>query len=228
MLAGASVAAAGFWAYRDYQKWLALGPGGLPYNFGGWLSATRMRLRAIDPLDTVRLSEGIDESGDRAALDEIPLRSGPRPSVGVHPVPHRQLDQLADSRMKRDIEAVFDAAVARMPELLEYQLSFFEKRNQAITLRPQAPRHAYALASRGEVAHVHPSDGSMHMILSLRDAATVIEQGWGESHPLAGVMLDLPETYLLIYPPRDADELRVTRRILDAAIVHMALLPEVR
>jgi len=37
MIAGAGVAAAGAWVYRDYQNWLALGPGGLPYNFNGWM-----------------------------------------------------------------------------------------------------------------------------------------------------------------------------------------------
>ena len=225
MLAGAGSAAAAIWVYRDYQKWLALGPGGLPYNFGGWISTTRMRLRAIDPLDTGRFQTVMDD-WDEALLEELPSRQGQRPSIGVHPVPHRQLDQLPGENMKREIVSVFDAAVARSPEFIEYQLSHFEKRHPAITLRRGAARHAHAIASRGEVAHVHPSDGSMHMIFSSRDAAFVIERGWGESHPLAGVMLDLPETYLLIYPPRDPEELAVTERLLEAAIAHMARLPQ--
>jgi hypothetical protein len=70
---------------------------------------------------------------------------------------------------------------------------------------------------------VHPSDGSMHMILSRTDVRTVIERGWGELHPLAGVMLNLPATYVLIYSPRDMGELAVGARILNAAISHMLM-----
>jgi Family of unknown function (DUF5519) len=140
-------------------------------------------------------------------------------------VPHRQLDQLPGAEMKRKIVNLFDAAVERMEDVVEYQLSHFEKRHPAITLKSELPRHADATASRGEIAHIHPSDGSMHMIFGPADAVTVIERGWGESHPLAGVTMDLPATYLLIYPPRDREELAVTKLLLDAAIGHMAQLP---
>lgn len=222
---GASAGALAMWAYRDYRKWLALGPGGLPYNFNGWMTTTWMRLQQCDPLDTFGLADlpGVPE--DVACLHDLPSRRGHRPSVGVHPVPHRQLDQLPDDAMKPRIEALFDATVERHVGLVEYQLSYFEKRNRAITLREPESGHADARASRGEIGHVHPSDGSMHMILSRADARAVIESEWGERHPLAGIMLALPATYLLIYPPREKVELLVTGRILDAAIAHMALLP---
>jgi len=225
MIAGAGVAAAGAWVYRDFQKWLALGPGGLPYNFNGWMTATWMRLQKCDPLDVLCLQDLPGAPDDVACLSNLPVRRGPRPSVGVHPVPHRQLNQLPGDDMKLRIEALFDASVRHEADLVEYQLSYFEKRNRAVTLRDPEQGHADAQASRGEIGHVHPSDGSMHMILSRADARTVIEYGWGERHPLAGIMLALPATYLLIYPPRDADELDVTRQILDAAIAHMTLRP---
>jgi hypothetical protein len=35
--------------------------------------------------------------------------------------------------------------------------------------------------------------------------------------------LNLPETYLLVYPPRDEQELAVTARLLTAAVDHMAM-----
>ena len=222
MAAGAGAAAAGMWVYRDYQKWRALGPGGLPYNFRGWMTTTQMRFHTCDPLDVSSFVAFPDEA---ACLSELPERRGPRPSVGAHPVPHRQLSQLPDEAMKQRIEALFDARVARQPKLVEYQRSYFEKRHPAVTLREPACGHPDAFLSRGEIAHTHPSDGSMHMIFSRSDARAVIESGWGERHPLAGVMLDLPATYLFIYPPRDEDELEITGRLLDAAIAHMTLQP---
>lgn len=225
MLTGAGATAAAVWVYRDYQKWIDLGPGGLPHNFGGYVTTTRMRLRKIDPLDATRFAKNHKDESGASYLGELPRRKGRRPSIAAHPVPHRQLDQLPGADMKRKIVSLFDAAVERMGEFVEYKLSHFEKRHPAITLKSEVARHAHAIASRGEIAHVHPSDGSMHMIFGPGDAAAVIECGWGESHPLAGVAMDLPDTYLLIYPPRDRDELMVTQLLLDAAIAHMAQLP---
>lgn len=221
VLAGAGAAAAGVWVYRDYQKWLALGPGGLPYDFGGWLQTTQMRLRKIDPLDTSLLADLPGAPEDAQCLADLPAREGPRPEIGVHPVPHRQLNQLPGQAMKEQIEALFDLVVARESQRVEYQLSYFEKRNRAVTLLDQTAGPVDALLSHGEIAHVHPSDGSMHMILSRADARETIDHGWGELHPLAGVMLNLPVTYTLIYPPRDTEELAVTGRILDASVAHM-------
>jgi len=125
--------------------------------------------------------------------------------------------------MTQRIVATFDELVNRRPDLLRYDLSFFERRNQAVFLREPARGHPDAKASQGEVAHVHPSDGSMHMIFSARDARMVIEAGWGECHPLAG-RLNLPDTYILVYPPRDEGEIAVTARLLEAAVGHMAAL----
>ena len=38
------------WAVADYRKWRALGPGGLPSTWRGWLTTTRLRLQMRDPL----------------------------------------------------------------------------------------------------------------------------------------------------------------------------------
>ena len=62
----------------------------------------------------------------------------------------------------------------------------------------------------------------MHMIFGSADAGRIIQAGWGECHPLAG-QLNLPHTYLLVYPPRDEHELAVTARLLNAAVDHMAV-----
>ncbi|SPO32302.1 uncharacterized protein UTRI_02859 [Ustilago trichophora] len=61
---------------------------------------------------------------------------------------------------------------------------------------PSALSRRFLSSLRGEFVHVHCStaseggvsseDGSLHMTLSPDDAALVVEQGWGELHPLAG------------------------------------------
>jgi hypothetical protein len=101
------------------------------------------------------------------------------------------------------------------------RLSRFEKHNLAVTLRDPATDHADARLSEGEIAHIHPYDGSMHMIFSVTDAASVLDAGWGERHPLAGVLPELPSTYIYVYPPRDGAELAIVARLLNAAIEHM-------
>lgn len=191
--------------------------GGLPANPFGWLVASYFRLRSNDPLDTATLE---DDDATVATLVGIPSRTGPRPRMAAWPIPNRQLDQAVDAAMQTRLSAAFDNAAARRHELLGYRLSHFEKRNQALTLLQPARGHADAAKSHGEIAHMH-DDGSMHMIFSKADARLVIERGWGERHPSIGVLRALPLTYLYVYPPRDATELAVVERLLEASITHM-------
>jgi len=66
-----------------------------------------------------------------------------------------------------------------------------------------------------------PPPTSAHSHLSAADAARILDAGWGERHPLAGVRPELPSTYVYVYPPRDEAELAVVAQLLDAAIDHM-------
>ena len=63
--------------------------------------------------------------------------------------------------------------------------------------------------------------GSMHMCLSLRDAAAVLDAGWGELHLLAGKTMGpgarVPRGLVLIYAPRTAEEVSTVVRILGAS-----------
>ena len=69
-----------------------------------------------------------------------------------------------------------------------------------------------------KIAHIHPSDSSMHMILGPSDAVAAIECGWAELHGLAGIAVGLPVTYLMVYAPRDETDLVVVAELLDTAI----------
>ncbi len=175
-LAGAAGAvAAGWWAVGDYRRWRALGPSGLPANWRGWLATTRLRLRMRDPLAVEPLLARLGEAGDQLRLDTLPPRAGKRPRIAPHPVPHRQLDQRAGDAALAALQAVFERAVSADAERLTFAPSWFEKRNRAVTAR--ACGCADAHASHGEIAHIHPADGSMHMILGPSDCRAAIEAG---------------------------------------------------
>jgi hypothetical protein len=197
--AGIAAAAAG-WAVRDYREWKALGPGGVPANPAGWLAVTGMRLRAKDPYAFREAGTG-DVS---RLLISLEPRPGPRPEVAPHPVPHRVLTQHAEP----DETVAFQDAVAALAERpgLEMRLSGWEKHHPALG-RVGGP----------EIAHVHPSDGSAHVVLSPLDARVVVGRRWGEFHPLAGVMLGLPAGYVLLYPPQDAGQVARLATIVEAA-----------
>lgn len=228
-LAALAVAAAGTgvlaWAVSDYRAWRALGPGGLPSTWRGWLTTTRLRLQKRDPLALAALHRLRGKPDDVETLASLPSRSGGRPTVGPHPVPHRQLTDHAPLALRGGLADAFAARAAADAERLELVRSRFEKNNLAVAARADLRRHPVACSACGEAGHVHPSDGSMHMILSPSDACTAIARGWGELHGLAGHAFDLPPSYTLIYAPRDANEVASVMRILDAAIAYMTRDP---
>lgn len=213
--------AGALWVRGDYRAWLALGKGGLPANLGGWLRTTGFRIRKAPTTTTERYAPAIGVAGDLAALHDLPHRNGPRPTFAPWPVPHRQTDQFIGTEMRLAVEALFERVVNEHPEELEFSLSFYEKRHRAITSRHPEKGPEVARITHGEIAHVHPSDGSIHLILSPSDATSAIEAGWAERHPMAGVGDALPDLYLAVYPPRDAVELAAVATLLDASVRYM-------
>ena len=209
-----AVALTAAWARWDFKQWLLLGKGGLPSSGKGWLRVTQMRLQARNPFQTAHL-EGLRGEGNNVVLlSTLTPRGGVRPRVGAHPVPHRQLDQRISTELSSALQQVFDEEVSAQESTVEYALSFFEKHTLAITCR--APLEG-ALA---EIAHVHALDGSMHMVLSPRDAVSAVRLGWAELHGLAGKAMKLPATYVMVYAPRSSEDLVVIRSLLRAAIAY--------
>jgi hypothetical protein len=68
-----------------------------------------------------------------------------------------------------------------------------------------------------EVLHIHESDMSAHVLLSLADAKDVIAKGWGERHRITGTAV-IPLGYTLLYLPRNKEEVEVMGRILEAGV----------
>lgn len=204
--------------WDDYRAWTALGVGGLPHTLEGYRTVKGLGARLRDPLDTARVAGDIGRPGDVAVLKALPRREGTRPRIAPFAVPHRQVDQHNDEAIRKSQQQVFDDMVAMKAYDLVYAMSYLERNNPGVFLRDvSAGNPTIVGVSHGEVGHIHHVDGSMHIILSPSDTKAVIEAGWGELHGLAG---DGPaaKTYMMIYSPRDAREVAVTKRILEAAV----------
>ncbi|MFT4306526.1 MAG: DUF5519 family protein [Microbacterium sp.] len=221
---GAAVTAAALLARRDYDAWVGLGPGGLPHTFRGWLTMTRHRLdivrRGYPPRDAAALEERAAPTAGGPFLAGLPARRGDRPRVEPFPIPHRLASCAAEAGLIAALQDAFTERAGRDRERIVLAKSHFEMHNVAVTARLIRYDHVDALMAHGEVGHVHPSDGSMHMVLHPLDAAAAIRAGWGELHPLSG-MGWLPGAYLMVYPPTSEEELSVVLQLLDAAIEYV-------
>lgn len=203
----------------DYRRWRALGPGGLPYNVVGWAIASALRPLKREALSPAIYAEiAAPAPWTRVRRDALPARREPRPPVSSHPIPHRQLGQRPAAAVIAQTFALVRNMPVELPGALTLGRSVFERRGEALFCAQPASAAPWLRAARGEVAHVHAQDGSLHAVLHPQDAAQVIEAGWGERHPLCGVpLLGIPLTYLLIYAPRNAEELAVVGEIVRRA-----------
>lgn len=68
-----------------------------------------------------------------------------------------------------------------------------------------------------EVAHVHPSDLSLHVYLSGKDARLVVQRGWGMRFPVSWLA---PMGWVMVFAPRDEAEVEVVKRIVRAGIAY--------
>ena len=72
----------------------------------------------------------------------------------------------------------------------------------------QGPEDAFIRQSP-EFGHQHqPADGSMHMLLPVEFSAIALGKGWGVIHPLNDSISGANSDYVMIFGPRDQDELK--------------------
>ncbi|KAL8932517.1 MAG: hypothetical protein Q9211_006270 [Gyalolechia sp. 1 TL-2023] len=223
--------------HRDYHAFLALGPGGTPSTFAGYLRICYLRLFTLDdPLEPPPSTN--TERPASGFLLRLPRRLHPRPSVaGI--APHRQTNQKPPAQLYQRLRIALYSLVGENPRLLRTGNSCFEKHSLALflCLCPQCPDaecHAELLhagpthmnatcSNTGEICHLHPSDSSLHLTLHPLDAAMVISRGWGERHPLAGRPIlgigkrVVPEGFVMVYAPQDETQIGVVMDIIRAA-----------
>lgn len=149
---------------KDYHDYLALGPGGTPYNFGGYLKITYLRLFTLkDPFQPPSLAQACNPI--TAYLRQLPRRAGTRPRV-VGIAPHRQIDQKCSAQLHDKMRSACLDFVTENAGLVEAGSSCFEKHGLALFLTPStpaidpdpkkhpAPGHLNATCA-GEICHVH-------------------------------------------------------------------------
>jgi Family of unknown function (DUF5519) len=139
-------------------------------------------------------------------------RPGPRPETTPRN-PHTQVTQNAPPELQ---ERVFTFASA-LPGVVVGPSEVSVPGARAFHAREssEAPPEAFMVGR--EFAHLHPpSDGSLHMALPPDVVDRVIENGWAERHPLAG-RHGLPGNIVMVYGPRDEDELAVVEDLVRAS-----------
>ena len=203
--------------HADYCAFLSLGPGGTPATPLGYLKIKLLSLICLrNPLRPIAIPPHFrPQKGYFVDADALPGRKGPKPLIrGI--APQRQQTQKSG-------EAVYSCLVSKIKGLAA------DPRNQLLERTSCFEKHSSGLFTSvpitrtcgGEICHAHPSDGSMHMTLHPADANLMIEKGWGERHPLARggwCRKFVPREFMLIYAPRDEEEVEVVARIIAAGI----------
>ena len=117
---------------KDYHAFMALGPGGTPKTFLGYLRVSYLRLFTIsDPFLPPSLAETVFPVN--GYLPKLPQRSGPRPTVaGI--APHRQLNQKCTAELHRVLRDGLHKLAAAFPSLIQKGSSCFEKHGLALFL----------------------------------------------------------------------------------------------
>lgn len=221
-------------ALRDYRIYLSYGPGGLPYNLTGWLVTNVLRLMTREPFSTKLYNDSsLPFSSEPGYLPaNLPSRqAASRPNIGPHPVPQRQLDQLASTEVNQKFLARFEALALKAQEqgVVEIRQSVHERQHKGVFVAKSREWHVVAQETRGEISHIHRGlDYSFHVVLSPADSKEVIEKEWGQRHGLDGVKavkkiagFTIPVNYVLIYAPRNDEEIDLAMSFVKASIAFM-------
>ncbi|MCU1648080.1 MAG: phospholipase [Nocardia sp.] len=141
---------------------------------------------------------------------DLPDRPGERPHTRTRN-PHQQLSQLASP----DLQETLWSRMMTLNGVLLGRSGVSLPDTRALHLRPtmaKGPGDAFLVGT--EFAHLHGrGDGSLHMCLP-KDAVTEsIARGWAEPHPMARQQF-LPASVVMVYGPRDLDELEVIWRLV--------------
>ena len=150
---------------KDYHAFLALGPGGTPKTFAGYLRVTYLSLFTIsNPFRPPPLAEAV--TPEEGYLRQLPPRRSPRPTVdGI--APHRQTNQECTTDLHHLLRDAFEKFAAAFPSLIRTGNSCFEKHGLALFLsdgtQSICPETAHTDCSHlnqtckdtGEICHLH-------------------------------------------------------------------------
>ncbi|KAI8936511.1 hypothetical protein NX059_006916 [Plenodomus lindquistii] len=202
--------------HKDYNAFLSLGPGGTPSTPLGYLKIKLLSVVCLrDPLRPIPLPSHFRPQTGYFTDDALPKRLGSQPKVqGI--APQRQQTQKSSGKIyARLVEKIKGLAAETENQLVE-RTSCFEKHSSGLFTTVPITR-----TCGGEICHVHPSDGSMHLTLHPADANLLMRKGWGERHPLARggwCRRFVPREFMLVYAPRDEAEVEIVARVIAAGV----------
>jgi len=143
----------------------------------------------------------------------LPKRRGPRPRT-TPTNPHTQLDQNPEREVVNELARM----VFALPGVEERPSAISVPGARALWLREHVsagPQEAFMIGR--EFAHIHPMpDGSLHAALPPEAAQEAMDKGWAEQHPVAR-MGYIPRNVVMIYAPRDAEEIEVVAGLVEEA-----------
>lgn len=213
------------WVLNDFRAWKAFGTGGTPPTWSGYWRMTKLRVNRF-------LLFGKDSLADASHLssagpsyldaDKVPVRQGERPPTVARTMPQRQVPYKTHDVAPLVADRVRDmmaTLAAQHPDILDLLPSKTEggstdaiyAKTTLATLNPETQTNKMIGT---EIAHAHPSEGSLHVWLSEADARLVVEQAWGLRFPLSFV----PKGWVLVYAPRTMGEVEVVEHIVRAGI----------
>jgi hypothetical protein len=142
----------------------------------------------------------------------LPKRSGSRPRI-TPTNPHTQLEQNPQPEMVEELAQ----RIFTLPGVEERPSAISVPGARALWLREDVPAGPWGAVMIGrEFAHIHPMpEGSLHVALPPEVAQEAIGQGWAEQHPVAR-MAYIPHNVVMIYAPRDAQEVEVVGLVVEA------------
>ncbi|CAK1354318.1 hypothetical protein CB0940_01814 [Cercospora beticola] len=223
---------------EEYKQWLALGEGGIAYNWEGFMickhfEKTVARDDTTDPslYDSTEVhAPGWDEATEaqrkatQASFLSLPLPERDSPRARAKPFIFPQRERNEKEPQDEEIRNAYQFAVSRLSEVnddLHWKTSVLERHGPALFLQDSLlPATPLAKPTQGEICHVHRSDLSAHVTLSFPDAKEVLQKGWGERHRLSGTER-LHLGYTMLYVPRSVQEVEVLASILQAGIDYM-------
>lgn len=147
-------------------------------------------------------------------LKAISDRPGEKPTATFE-IPHQQLDQPAPIAVQ---EELIDA-IAALPGVLLWDSpnSLPGAIGWVLGESLDVDENGDLIAG-SEFGHQHREVGSMHLSLPAVASQIVREKGWAVLHPFSAVILGSREVdFLLVYAPRDTEDLQTIWLIVQAA-----------
>lgn len=152
---------------------------------------------------------------------ELKKREGKESNALYFVAPQRETNadniKYFDPELQKAYLDAYNSLADRHSDAIEWKTSVLEKIGPAMCLKETYSLPTLIKKLEREVLHIHESDMSAHVVLSIADAKEVVAKGWGERHRVTGTVV-CPLGYTLLYLPRNTGEVEVLVGILEAGV----------